>query len=104
MNINWIFFYIKNDLDNQTYRIGLLLIDVFSRKAAVVPIASKQPADITAGIMEGLNKMGGKPKFIYSDDEGSSIPKILLFFSRTKGSKTIKHEGTPFRRAFHSHV
>ena len=46
-----LFFISKNDLDNQKYRIGLLLIDVFSRKAAVVPIASKQPADITAGIM-----------------------------------------------------
>ena len=55
----WDFFYIKNDLDDQKYRIGLLLIDVFSRKATVVPIASKQPADITAGIMEALNKMGG---------------------------------------------
>ena len=88
-------FISKNDLDNQKYRIGLLLIDVFSRKAVVVPIASKQPADITAGIMEALNKMGGKPKLVYSDDEGSLNAQDLVCFSRTKGSKTIKHGGPP---------
>ena len=65
-----LFFISKNDLQTQKFSIGLVLIDVFSRKAAVMPIMSKQPADITAGIMEGLNKLG-KPHLIYSDDEGS---------------------------------
>ena len=90
-----LFFISTNDLDNQKYRIGLLLIDVFSRKAAVVPIASKQPADITAGIMEGLNKMGGKPKLIYSDDEGSLNAQDLVDFFKDEGIQNYKTRGHP---------
>ena len=90
-----LFFISKNDLDNQKYRIGLLLIDVFSRKAVVVPIASKQPADITAGIMEALNKMGGKPKLIYSDDEGSLNTQDLVDFFKDEGIQNYKTRGHP---------
>ena len=90
-----LFFISKNDLDNQKYRIGLLLIDVFSRKAVVVPIASKQPADITAGIMEALNKMGGKPKLIYSDDEGSLNTQDLFDFFKDEGIQNYKTRGHP---------
>ena len=90
-----LFFISTNDLDNQKYRIGLLLIDVFSRKAAVVPIASKQPADITAGIMEALNKMGGKPKLIYSDDEGSLNAQDLVDFFKDEGIQNYKTRGHP---------
>ena len=90
-----LFFISKNDLDNQKYRIGLLLIDVFSRKAVVVPIASKQPADITAGIMEALNKMGGKPKSIYSDDEGSLNTQDLVDFFKDEGIQNYKTRGHP---------
>ena len=90
-----LFFISKNDLDNQKYRIGFLLIDVFSRKAVVVPIASKQPADITAGIMEALNKMGGKPKLIYSDDEGSLNTQDLVDFFKDEGIQNYKTRGHP---------
>jgi hypothetical protein len=37
----------------------------------VVPLQSKQEADVAAGILESLTKMKGNPKFIYTDDEGS---------------------------------
>ena len=90
-----LFFISTNDLDNQKYRIGLLLIDVFSRKAVVVPIASKQPADITAGIMEALNKMGGTPKLIYSDDEGSLNTQDLVDFFKDEGIQNYKTRGHP---------
>ena len=66
-----LFFISKNDLENQKFRIGLILIDIFSKYATVIPIASKQPPDVLAGIMEGIKKMDGKPKMIYSDEEGS---------------------------------
>ena len=65
------FFISKSDLENQKFRIGLILTDIFSKYATVIPIASKQPPDVLAGIMEGIKKMGGKPKMIYSDEEGS---------------------------------
>jgi hypothetical protein len=47
------------------------MIDIFSKYAIVIPIASKETPDVLAGMMEGFQKMGGKPKFIYSDNEGA---------------------------------
>ena len=40
-------------------------------------IESKEPPHVLAGIMEGLQKMGDKPKMCYSDEEGSCIVKPL---------------------------
>ena len=52
-------------------QIGLVMIDIFSKYAVCIPIASKETPDVLAGMMEGFQKMGGKPKFIYSDNEGA---------------------------------
>ena len=60
-----------NDLPKQKVRAGMICIDIFTKYLNIVPIASKQPADMLAGIMENLKKMGKKPKMIYVDDEGS---------------------------------
>ena len=57
-----LFFISSKDLENQKFRIGLVLIDIFSKYATVIPIKSKEPPDVLAGIMEGLQKMGDKPK------------------------------------------
>ena len=59
-----------NDLQNQKFNIGAIMIDVFSRFMVVVPIKNKNEANIASGIIEGFNKMGGKPKILYTDDEG----------------------------------
>ena len=40
----------------------MIMIDVFSKFMAVMAIKSKEPADVRAGIMEGIQKMGGKPR------------------------------------------
>ena len=89
-----LFFISKNDLQTQKFSIGLVLIDVFSRKAAVMPIMSKQPADITAGIMEVLNKLG-KPRLIYSDDEGSLNNQDLVDFFKDQQIENYKTRGHP---------
>ena len=50
-----LFFIGKKDLKRQkTFRIGLVLIDVASKYATVIPIQSKEPPDVLAGMMEGL--------------------------------------------------
>ena len=72
------FFISKNDLDNQTFRIGMMCIDIFSKYMHIVPIKSKTPPDILAGMMENINKMGGKPKLIYTDEEGSFLNQSVL--------------------------
>ena len=80
-----LFFITNNDLKNQKFRIGLVVIDIFSKFAVVVPITSKQPPDLLAGIMEAINKMGKKPELVYSDEEGSLNSGVLKeYFDKEK--------------------
>ena len=46
-----------NDLEKQKFRVGLLMIDIFTKYMVVVPIKSKGEGDISAGMIEALNKM-----------------------------------------------
>jgi len=57
--------------DQPTPNIGLACIDIFTKYAVVVPIDNKQPEEITKGVFKAVNKMGKKPKIIYTDEEGS---------------------------------
>ena len=57
--------------------IGLAMIDIYTKYAAVVPLKSKQPLDVGTGVHDALNKMGKKPNILYTDDEGSFNSKIL---------------------------
>ena len=69
-----VFFMGREDFENkQKTRTGLVLIDIFSKYAVVLPIASRTPPDLLAGILEGIQKMGDKPDMIYSDEESSLI-------------------------------
>ena len=69
-----LFFIGREDFENkQKTRVGLVLIDIFSKYAVVLPIASKLAPDVLAGILEGIQKMGDKPDMIYSDEESSLI-------------------------------
>ena len=58
-----------NDLENQKFRVGMIIIDTFSRYVVIIPIKSKGEGDVASGLIEGLNKFDKKPKIIYSDDE-----------------------------------
>ena len=65
-----LFFISPTDIEaKQKFRAGLVLIDVLSKHAVVVPIKSKDGPDVIAGTMEALNKMKEKPQLIYTDDE-----------------------------------
>ena len=49
----------------------MVCIDIFSKFASVVPIMSEDTGDVAAGIIECIQKMGRKPKIIYTDDEAA---------------------------------
>ena len=59
--------------DKQKTRHGLVLIDIFSKHAVTLPIPSKKSPEVLAGMLEGIQKMGEKPKIIFADEEGSLI-------------------------------
>ena len=92
-----LFFIGKNDFENeQKFRIGLVLIDIFSKYAVVIPINSREPQDILSGIMEGMQKMGDKkPKMIYSDEERSLIGSELQDYFKKEGIKLHTTRGHP---------
>ena len=85
----------NNDLENQKFRAGLLLVDIFSKYAAVIPINSKQPADVLAGLMEGIKKTGGTPEMIYSDEEGSLHSSDLLEYLKEQKIELHRTRGHP---------
>ena len=72
-------FIAQSDMrDEEKKRVGLACVDVLSKYAVVIPIESRELADVIAGAMEVLNKMkggGGDPKIIYTDDERSIAGK-----------------------------
>ena len=80
-----------NDLKNQKFNIGAIMIDVFSRFMVVVPIKNKNEANIASGIIEGFNKMGGKPKILCTDDEGALQKEAIQKYLNDEG---IQHHRT----------
>jgi hypothetical protein len=82
-----------NDLDDQEYKIGLLIIDIFTKYITVVPLKTKQPEDMLDGLKTGFENMGKSPKSIYSDDEGSFNSKLLQEYFKNNNIQHIVTRG-----------
>ena len=78
-----------NDLEDQEYKIGLMMIDIFSKYMTVVPLETKQTRDLLAGIKEAFGYMGKKPEVIYSDDEGALNSKEIQNYFKNENIKHI---------------
>ena len=91
-----LFFISSEDIEaTQKFRAGLVLIDVLSKYAVVVPIKSKTPPDIIAGTMEGLQKMGKKVKIIYTDDERGIASADFKEYVDGEGIELYRTRGHP---------
>ena len=81
------------------YRYGFVAVDNFTKMASVIPIENKQPDDI----IKALNKVTehlGKPKQMYSDEEGSSNSikyTKLINLQHIKHIQTTTHAHTAER-------
>ena len=78
-----------SDLENQQFKVGMVCIDIFSKKAVVVAIKIKQEPDVAAGILECLNKMQELPKIIYTDDEASLQTEAMKKYFKEQNIKHI---------------
>ena len=78
-----------SDLPNQEFKQALIMIDIFTKFLTVIPIKSKQIGDVAAGIIEGIHKMGKKPKIIFSDDEGALNSNVIQDYFKTENIKHI---------------
>jgi hypothetical protein len=68
----------------------LVMIDIFTKYATCVSISSKATADVIAGVLEGFQKMGHKPKMIYCDGEGALRSKLFIDFCEDEKIKLIR--------------
>jgi hypothetical protein len=80
--------FFLSDLKDQEYPLGLLMVDIFSKYISIIPL-TKQIPDVAKGIETAIQKMGGKPETIYSDNEGAFVSnEIQNFF---KNNNIIRH-------------
>ena len=63
--------FFLGDLKNEEFKVGLIVIDVFTKYMVIAPIKSKGEGDVASGMLEALNKMEGKPQILFTDDEKS---------------------------------
>ncbi len=78
-----------NDLENQNFKIGMIMIDIFTKYIVIVPIKSKSEGDIAAGLIECLHRMGHNPEIIYSDDETSLNTNAIQKYLKEQNIKHI---------------
>ena len=84
-----------NDLEKQKFRVGLLMIDIFTKYMVVVPISSKGEGDIASGMMEALKKMNGKPELLYTDDETALNTQAIQDYLKEQGIAHHRTRGHP---------
>ena len=90
-----LFFISNDDLQNQKFRIGMLCLDIFSKWMVIVPIKSKQPPDVLAGVIECIKKMGKAPQLIYTDEEGSFGSQVVLDYLKEQKIELHRTRGHP---------
>ena len=81
--------------DEQKYRGGLVMIDVLSKYAVVVPIDGRTPVAIIEATKEALKKMGKKSKIIYTDDERGIASQEFNDFIEGEGIELYRTRGHP---------
>jgi hypothetical protein len=64
-------FITKGQFKDQEYDTGLTMIDVFTKYAVVLPIKDKKVGPVMEAIWLAFKAMGGKPKILYTDNEGA---------------------------------
>ena len=90
--------------NNHTYQMdlffmgqcgGLVMIDVLSKYAVVVPIDGRTPFAIIEATKEALKKMGKKSKIIYTDDERGIASQEFNDFIEDEGMELYRTRGHP---------
>lgn len=77
-------------IDSKNVNIGLVAIDNFTKMASIVIIKNKQPDEIINGLKQIFDKLGGKPKQLYSDEEGAFNSKVYQKFLNENNIKHIQ--------------
>ena len=85
-NTKWTISFFGRDKEKN---LALSMIDIFSRYAVVIPMKGKNGPNVLAAIMEGINKMGEKPKMLYCDRDPTFTDQILDEYCKKENIKLI---------------
>jgi ribosomal protein L21E len=77
-------------INSNDENIGLVGVDNFTKLASIVIIKNKKPDEIINGLKHMFDKLGGKPKQLYSDEEGAFNSKIYQKFLNQNNIKHIQ--------------
>ena len=81
--------------------IGLAMIDIYTKYAAVAPLVSKQPLDVGIGVHDAIDAMGKAPHILYTNDEGSFNSKILkTYLTSVKVNHIISRSHPHYKERF----
>jgi len=78
------FFDLNKETNDKTYLGILLMVDIFTKYVAVVLIKTNTVPDVLEAVKECLQKMGGKPEMLYSDNEGAWSTGTLINIFKLK--------------------
>ncbi len=83
------------------FKYGLLMVDIFTKFVAIVPLENNTGPDLLRGLKKIIPEMGGKPETLYSDGEGGMdgndtqkwllAQKIRLLSTRTHAHFAERH-------------
>ena len=74
----------QRDDEPAKYSAGLLVVDTFSKKIAVVPIENKTVANLLPALERAFRKLGDKPEMLYTDAESGLTANATRKWLNTK--------------------
>ena len=77
------------DLKDPDYGLALLMVDIFTKYCVVIPLKINKIHDVAIAIKKGIEKMGGKPKTIYSDNEGAFVSNQIQKYFKENNIRHI---------------
>ena len=86
---------------NQTYKYGLSVIDIFSKKAAVVPLKTKDERAWIAGLTKAFAELDGKPQILMTDQDGALQKEFIKFMLLKKIKWIVTRTHAHFVERFH---
>ena len=77
------------DLKDPEYPASMFIIDIFTKYLSIIPMKTNNATTFLETFKKGIEKMGGVPKTIYCDDEGSLHNKAVKQYLQDNNIRLI---------------
>jgi uncharacterized membrane protein (UPF0127 family) len=82
--------------EEEEFKIGLIVIDAFTKEITVFLLKNKTPDVILPALEQAFKNLGGTPEIFYTDDEGAYNSSILkLYFQKNNIKHIITRKHAP---------